>query len=222
MGVFNSVRKADMQNGWFKLHKKFVENDVWLYDPTAWRVFEYLLATVDYKTGSRKIGRRSLAEAIHVNQNTIKDAISRLGKRKMVTSQSTNRFTIITICNWYKYQHDDTNQITNETPTRHQRDTTLKELRTKNKENIHASLRSALEDFKKHRKGLRKPLTDRALELIIQKVQRWYPEDIPRQISCLEQSIEMGWQGVFELPQESQGNENEITAKDIERMKKYV
>jgi hypothetical protein len=65
---------------------------------------------------------------------------------------------------------------------------------------------SALNEFTKMRKAIRKPLTDRAKELIVGKLESMYPGDEPRQIKCLEQSIENSWQGVFELKQG--GNRN--------------
>ena len=55
-----------------------------------------------------------------------------------------------------------------------------------------------LEDFKKHRKAIKKPLTDRALELIVKKLNDLAYNDAEK-ILMLEKSIENGWAGVFQL-----------------------
>ena len=61
-------------------------------------------------------------------------------------------------------------------------------------------LRDAYIGFIQMRKAIKKPLTDRGLQLIIGKVEKLAasPED---QIAILNQSIENSWQGVFELKQ---------------------
>ena len=61
-------------------------------------------------------------------------------------------------------------------------------------------LRETYIGFIQMRKAIKKPLTDRGLQLIIGKVEKLAtsPED---QIAILNQSIENSWQGVFELKQ---------------------
>lgn len=113
-------------NGWIKLHKKIIENEIWKYDQTAWHVFEGLLALADTKTGNWRGGRYHLAELVNVNPNTLKDAINRLKAQQMITSSSTSKYTVYHICNWGKYQHNDTTYDTNKTPAKHQQNTTIK------------------------------------------------------------------------------------------------
>lgn len=60
----------------------------------------------------------------------------------------------------------------------------------------------AIEDFKAYRKRMKKPMTDRAVELLLQKLQQLAPNDEAAQIAILEQSIVQGWQGVFPLKTE--------------------
>ena len=64
-------------------------------------------------------------------------------------------------------------------------------------------LRETYIGFIQMRKAIKKPLTDRGLQLIIGKVEKLAasPED---QIAILNQSIENSWQGVFELKQDKQ------------------
>lgn len=59
-------------------------------------------------------------------------------------------------------------------------------------------LKSAIYEFIKMRKLMKKPLTNHALELLIKKLQSMSP-DINTQIAILEQSITNSWLGVFPL-----------------------
>lgn len=60
-------------------------------------------------------------------------------------------------------------------------------------------LEKAMDDFTKHRKAMKKPLTDRARELILMDLERLAPNDPETQIAIINQSIKRGWQGVFPL-----------------------
>lgn len=59
-------------------------------------------------------------------------------------------------------------------------------------------LRMALEDFIKHRKDIKRPLTQKALELNIKKLDR-LATDNDEKIDIINQSIENGWVGLFPL-----------------------
>ena len=64
------------------------------------------------------------------------------------------------------------------------------------------ALDDALHGFEETRKALRKPLTLKAKELIVKKLEKLAPRNETMQIAILEQSIERGWQGVFPLKTE--------------------
>lgn len=57
----------------------------------------------------------------------------------------------------------------------------------------------ALEDFVAYRKAIKKPLTDRAIKLIVNKLEKLEPHSVENRIKILEQSMVNGWVGVFEL-----------------------
>ena len=59
-------------------------------------------------------------------------------------------------------------------------------------------LRSALIEFVKFRKLVKKPMTNKALELIISKLNRLGSSDREK-VEIINQSIERGWSGVFAL-----------------------
>lgn len=59
-------------------------------------------------------------------------------------------------------------------------------------------LRIALKDFIKHRKDIKRPLTQKALELNIKKLDK-LATDNDEKIDIINQSIENGWVGLFPL-----------------------
>ena len=61
------------------------------------------------------------------------------------------------------------------------------------------ALSDALRGFAEMRKKMHKPLTNRAKELIVKKLEKLAPGDEGTQIAILDQSVERGWQGVFPL-----------------------
>lgn len=119
-----------VDNTWIKLYRKIIDSDVF-YDEKAFQLLVWLLVSVDYQTGSIKVGRFWLADILKSNPNTIRDVIKRLDKKyKIITTSHTNKYTEITLLNWSKYQarifptpQDDTNK----TPTKHQQNTTNQE-----------------------------------------------------------------------------------------------
>lgn len=63
-------------------------------------------------------------------------------------------------------------------------------------------LNQALNDFIIYRKNIKKPMTDRAVTLLIEKLGS-LSKDPAEQIEILNQSIVNGWQGVFPLKEEN-------------------
>lgn len=73
-------------------------------------------------------------------------------------------------------------------------------------------LRKALEEFISNRKEMRRPVTDKALELTIKKLYKLADNNDDR-IAIIEQSIENGWMGVFPLKEDKK--------KKPDKMDKY-
>ena len=64
-------------------------------------------------------------------------------------------------------------------------------------------LEIALDEFAKARKAMKKPMTDRARELTLIELEKLAPGDDEMKIAIINQSIQRGWQGVFELKDDS-------------------
>ena len=66
-----------------------------------------------------------------------------------------------------------------------------------------AEFRQVLVEFTNMRKKIRKPATDHAMNLILNKLIMWCGKDVDKAIAILNQSIERSWQGVFPLKTET-------------------
>lgn len=64
-------------------------------------------------------------------------------------------------------------------------------------------LNDAIHDFIEFRKGIKKPMTDKAIELLIKKL-NGITSNLDEQIEILNQSIVNGWQGIFPLKADHQ------------------
>ena len=74
-------------------------------------------------------------------------------------------------------------------------------------------LLAALRYYEEARAAKGKPIkTEHARELILKKLQRFAPGDIPGQIMILERSIENSWTGIFPLPADYRGERKAATA----------
>lgn len=99
------------QEGWVKIHRKIMANDLLRYDNSAYIVFTKLWIYCDRSTGIYTTGRIGLAGITNLKPTTAYNALRRLEKQSMITLSSNSRFTKIQICNWRKYQSlDDSKQ----------------------------------------------------------------------------------------------------------------
>lgn len=178
---------------------------------------------IDVKRGQVIVGRKKLAERLGMTEQRVRNCLNRLKSTNEITIKPTNKYSLITIVKYDIYQgeseenNQQNNQLanqqqTNKEPTKNQQRTTVKEIK-KDKKLINKEVISnkdtefdtspefnkALKDFEEMRKRIKKPLTDRAKELILEKLEQLAPGDEQKQIKILDQSVMNSWQGVFEL-----------------------
>ena len=63
---------------------------------------------------------------------------------------------------------------------------------------VNLELKNTLKEFLRMRKSIKKPMTDRAMNLLINKLDKLGSNDYEK-IEILNQSIFNSWQGIFEL-----------------------
>lgn len=147
-----------------------------------------------------------------------------LEKEQQVKQVKSNSYTVIRLLNYKEYQKKEQQKDKSETTERQQKDTNKNDKNVKNdkKKARFTPPDSLLEipefentwiDFEEHRKAIGKKMTEVAATRIFNKVQKLNgsPVDI------LNQSIENGWTGVFEL-KDGGGSSDEF---DPEKARKY-
>ena len=90
------------------------------------------------------------------------------------------------------------------------------------------SLVEAIKDFIKMRKTIKKPITDRGLKMILNKLDQYGNNDLEK-IEILENSIVNCWQGVFELKNKkvptaigTQNKNNNVNPSICKQVNKYT
>ncbi len=109
--------------GWIKLHRKIQDNQLWTAEPfskgQAW-VDLLLMANheekpvdirgiwVTVKEGQIARGERTLAERWRWSRDKVRRFLSYLERAGQIRPQKNNVITIISICNWNRYQASNT------------------------------------------------------------------------------------------------------------------
>lgn len=212
--------------GWIALHRGLQQHWLWADKPfskgQAWIDLlmlashcdnKFLLGNelVEIESGSFITSELKLMERWGWGKTKTRAFLDLLQKDGMITKKTDRKKTTITIENYSSYQGIRTTNKPRadrkQTTSRPRADTINNEEQCINNENnnirYHESdtLNEALKEFVAYRKKIKKPMTDRALELLISKLNK-LSTDIGVQVEILNQSIMNGWQGVFPLKED--------------------
>ena len=143
---------------WVKLHDSWLEWE-WHTDPNMVSLFFHLLSMAskkdtrfrgyNIKRGQVVVGRKMLSEKTGISEQTVRTCLARLERTGEISRKSTNKFTIITICNYNSYQPnfgESNQQSTNNQPTINQQLTTLKDNKNIDNNSTVLGVRARLED----------------------------------------------------------------------------
>jgi DNA-binding transcriptional regulator YhcF (GntR family) len=146
-------------SGWIKLHRKILKNCISDRPDYAWLwITLLLLANHDettfmwnnekhtLKKGQLITGRKKLAMQTGVTESVIYRALNYLENEQQIKQQKTNKYTVITILNWNRYQdseQDNAQQKNNKRTTKEQQADTYKN--DKNEKNIYTHTYTTLE-----------------------------------------------------------------------------
>lgn len=138
-----------------------------------------------------------------ISIQNVRSSLKRFEKLEFLTNESTKTGRLITIANWSVYQpkEDNPTKLSTKTQQRGNKEVTPKE--EGNKERMkeytdNEDLLQTLVDYEAMRKTIKKPMTLRALNGILNKLDKLASTD-EHKISILEQSIEKCYTGVFEV-----------------------
>lgn len=181
------------------------------------------------KPGTFPTSIKKISEKTGLSTQQTRTCLSNLQTTREITIKSTNKYSLITIVKWADYQVNDeisTNKITNnqhatQQTNNKQPNNTIRNKNNKNKEIIYIKgsneFIEAFNDFKEMRKKIRKPLTQRAEQMIINRLNQ-LSNDEETQIEILNQSILNGWQNVYPLKNK---REDIVTTYDTSKNPKY-
>lgn len=128
--------------GWIKIHRKILTWE-WYQSSDMVHLFLHLILSanrddrlwqgIKVKRGQVVTGRCSLSRELGISEQKIRSCINRLKSTSEITSKSTNKYSIITICNYEDYQENE--KISNQQPNQqhNQQSTTNKNTRRKKK-----------------------------------------------------------------------------------------
>lgn len=126
------MSSSSITNGWVKLHRSLLEWE-WWDDLKTMRVFIFCLLRANpndkrwkgkvVKKGTFITSRAKLSVECNLSEREVRTALSHLESTGELTIETTNEYTIITICNYDKYQLQDDTERPTKRPTTDQRPT---------------------------------------------------------------------------------------------------
>lgn len=201
-----------MSEGWVKIHRKLQDNKVWLSEPfTRAQAWVDLILLANHKDGYIRVA----GERIDIKRGQCGWSVLNLSIRWKWSRGKANRFlkelqrdeqiilktdtrnSIITICNYNDFQGDDTTGgTTDDTTDGQQTDTNKNVKKEKNEKNIDFLDREIWKDFLSMRVKIKKPMTDKAKDRMLLKLQKLKQQghDINE---LLVKSTDHCWQDVY-------------------------
>ena len=221
--------------GWIKLHRKILDNPIITKDSDYLAVWTYLLLNTTHKEYD------VLFKGKRITLKKVQRILKTLENEHQIEQQTSNKNRLITIVSWDKYQEDEQQnkqQVNNNRTTSEQQVNTNKNVKNiKNVKNdkeykekekrktfedvftenhFSKELEETIKDFIDMRKTIKKPMTTKALELLIRNLEKLTNLEAEK-IAILNQSIEHGWQTVYPLKQ-NKGNSRDGSINDFKEL----
>jgi hypothetical protein len=169
-----------MAEGWIKLHRQLIDSE-WFTDVNTNHLFMYCLIRANHKDAKWQgldIGRGqfvtsldSLSKATGLTVRQIRTSLKKLITTSNLTSNSTNKYRLITVTNYDTYQDDD-RQVDKPATSQRQSDdkpaTTDKNNNNNKNENNNKNQGDILDSF-----DIEKHLNDSAREAAKKKAPGW-------------------------------------------------
>lgn len=196
----------------------------WYGDPVVLTLWIHILIEANYvdkewqgiKVGAGEL-LTSVAKLSQTSGQSIQQtrtALKKLESTNEITCKTTNKYTLIHVNKWNEYQTNNKQVTSKSTNKSTSHLTTTKEVQEiqeyKNiynppiippQEDCSPEFAEALDAFAEMRRRIRKPLTDRAKQMILNKLKK-LAIDEETQIEILNQSTMNSWQGVFPLDEQ--------------------
>lgn len=127
-----NINRSD---GWVKLHKSMLNSSLWQSKNGLFVFTTFLLlahhkdnmGSVRFKGKQRHLKKGEFAATItelskylSIPRSTLRVSLSRLQTDQHIDQQTDNHITVFRICNWEKYQAQDSQPSANQVPTKYQ------------------------------------------------------------------------------------------------------
>lgn len=212
-------------SGWIKLHRQLIDH--WIFeDAIKLKCWMDILFTVNAEDKKVNIGLQMFdckrGQSLHsiqtwatrwrMSKSAARSLLNLLQTEKMITHESIGKSTRLTVCKYDDYQyvaHD-------KKPDGNRKAHTTKEDIIINNNIVLTHLEKTFADYLEMRVKIKKPATQRAIELVNLKLEKYSEGDEAIKIQILEQSITSGWQDIFPLKPETfkQQKINGVTVVD--------
>ena len=231
--------------GWIKLYRKFSDWE-WFNVSEMVHLFIYLLLNANHEEGNWRginikrgqilTGLNSLNEKTGISIRTLRTCLDRLEKTKEIDRQTTNKYSIITICNYESYQGEKLNsdkhsdkQLTSKRQANDKQTTTNNNEENKKNDNNEKKMEFVSEDFlecfkmwltyKSERKESYK--SELSLKTCYSNLLKLSGENFEIAKQIITQSIANNWAGLFPLKTNINGHTIKSNRKDGERTNDY-
>lgn len=227
-----------MEEGWIKLYNSFLDWE-WYSDGKMVKLFIHILIKANYKDkrwrgilikkGQFVTSLATLSAETGLSVKSVRTCLERLIKSGEIGKQTASKYTIITVCNYAKYQctEDAEGQANGKQRAskgqQHKKERNIIINNYIKKENIKEKKKSFEVDpayekvFKlwleyKHQRG-ESYKSDISLKACYNKLVRLSGGDPEKALAIVEQSMANNWAGLFQLKDEN-GNENNRSTYD--------
>lgn len=213
--------------GWIRLSRSIQDHWLWEDEPfdkaRAWidllmlanyedKKIAYKGEIITCKRGDVNLSLLYLADRWKWSTWKVRNFIDLLEKDEMITTNRTTHRTTITIVNYGFYQDlpttKRTTKHTTDQTTNHQQTTTTKEINKDNNILSNDNIRhfeselveSAFQEFVEYRNKSFKPkMSEKAISLSVNTLKKLSGGNETKAIAIINQSIENGWKGLFDL-----------------------
>lgn len=205
-------------NGYVKMHRSLMDKGYYLKSEYV-HLWLHLIYKATYtqrefmfngnieilQPGQFITSRSKLSIETGIEESKIERILNAFKTEQQIEQQSRNKFRIISILNWNEYQNIEQQ---NEPGMNSKRTASEQQVNTNNKENKEKKIKKeimvpewiskdSLDAFTEMRKKIKKPLTDKAIEMLFVKLAGFKDKGYdPNEI--LNESTMNSWQGVFE------------------------
>lgn len=221
---------------YIKLDRKILEWE-WFNDIVTTHLWLYILLKANHQVkewhgvvipeGSFITSEAKLSANTGLSREQVRRALNKLMQTNEITKRTTKTHTQITVNKWAVYQcsgETPTKKTTNKPTSRTTSESTNGSTTTKEikKERIQEDIYkgkserfiSTLNDFKEMRKNIKKPMSQKAVEMLIEKLNK-LATDEETQIKIMEQSIFNSWQGIFPLKNEPKAEKPKTSYEEM-------